>query len=142
VQSLSRSWSEEEDRMLIHWVNLCQQVGLDKKQVFEKTAEKMGKTSSACCERWKQIESTHQETSWISSKKFPNQWEREQKQLKERIDKLETLIESQQKQYETLLKENQKLKGDMKFFEMLLLEEYQLLLKILGKRNHVRIHGF
>lgn len=75
-------------------------------------------------------------------KKIRNQWEREQKQLKERIDKLEKVIESQQKQYETLLKENHKLKGDMKFFEIMLLEEYQLLLELLGKRNHARIHGF
>jgi hypothetical protein len=142
VQSLSRSWSEEEDRKLIHWVTLCQKVGLAKKQVFEKTAEKIGKTPNACYERWNQIQSTHQKTSRISMKKFRNQWEREQKELTERIDKLEKMIESQQKQYETLLKENRKLKGDMKFFEMLLLEEYQLLLKLLGKRNHARIHDF
>jgi len=142
VQSLSRSWSEEEDRKLIHWVTLCQKVGLAKKQVFEKTAEKIGKTPNSCYERWKQIQSAPRETSWISSKKFRNQWEREQKQLTERIDKLEKLVESQQKQYETLLKENQKLKGDMKFFEMMLLEEYHLLLELLGKRNHARIHDF
>ncbi|MDN4595361.1 hypothetical protein [Polycladomyces subterraneus] len=139
---MSRSWSEEEDRKLIHWVTLCQKVGLAKKQVFEKTSEKIGKTPSACYERWKQIQSTHQETSWISTKKFQNQWEREQNQLTERIDQLEKVIESQQKQYETLLKENRKLKGDMKFFETLLLEEYKLLLELLGKRNHARIHGF
>ncbi|BCU82697.1 hypothetical protein JIR001_24800 [Polycladomyces abyssicola] len=139
---MSRSWSEEEDRMLIHWVTLCQKVGLTRKKVFEKAAEKIGKTPNACYERWKQIQSTHQEMSWISSKKIRNQWEREQKQLKERIDKLEKVIESQQKQYETLLKENHKLKGDMKFFEIMLLEEYQLLLELLGKRNHARIHGF
>lgn len=128
--------------MLIHWVILCQKVGLAKKQIFEKTAEKIGITPNACYERWRQIQNTHREPSWISSQNFRNQWEREQKQLKERIEKLEKLIESQQKLHEILLKENRKLKGDMKFFEMLLLEEYQLLLELLGKRNHARIHDF
>lgn len=62
-------------------------------------------------------------------------------QLQERVDRLEKQIEKVQQQLDQLVKENQTLKRDMRFFEFMLLEEYHLLIQLLGKdQNNLRIH--
>jgi hypothetical protein len=53
--------------------------------------------------------------------------------LDTRLSRLEERIEQMQKHLEQLIIENQKMKQDFKFFELMLLEEYQLLIHLLGK---------
>ncbi|MBA4492814.1 hypothetical protein ACFO25_09010 [Paenactinomyces guangxiensis] len=62
--------------------------------------------------------------------------------LRERLACLEKKIELAEQRLDQLVKENQKLNQDMRFFELMLLEEYHLLLQLLGKdQSNLRIHS-
>lgn len=54
-------------------------------------------------------------------------------QIQDRMIHLEGKIEEVQQKLKRLTDENKKIKQDLKFFEMMLLEEYHLLLQLLGK---------
>ncbi|MFC4077039.1 hypothetical protein [Salinithrix halophila] len=55
--------------------------------------------------------------------------------LKEKIRQLENTIQEGQTQLGDLLRENRKLRQEMKFFELMLLEEYNLLVSLMNKKN-------
>lgn len=62
--------------------------------------------------------------------------------LDSRLSRLEEQMEKVQSQLEQLIRENQKIKQDFKFFELMLLEEYQLLVHLLKKdQNHLFIQS-
>lgn len=54
-------------------------------------------------------------------------------QIQNRMIHLEEKIEEVQQKLKRLADENKKIKQDLKFFELMLLEEYHLLLQLLGK---------
>lgn len=65
---------------------------------------------------------------------LPNRYEGwTSKEVQNRMLHLEGKIEEVQRKLQRLSDENKKMKQDLKFFEMLLLEEYHLLLQLLGK---------
>lgn len=59
----------------------------------------------------------------------------EYQQLKERLYQLEQQINTNNEEMRQWIRENRKLREEMKFFETLLLEEYQLLLNLLNKNR-------
>jgi hypothetical protein len=62
--------------------------------------------------------------------------------LQARLIQLEKQVERMEEQIQLLVKRNQGLQEDMKFFELMLLEEYHLLIQLLGKEQHqLRIHS-
>ncbi len=52
------------------------------------------------------------------------------------LSQLEKRLEQIQAQVRDLLRENHKMKMDLKFFELMLLEEYQLLIQLIGKEQN------
>lgn len=52
------------------------------------------------------------------------------------LSQLEKRLEQIQAQVKDLLRENHKMKMDLKFFELMLLEEYHLLIQLLGKEQN------
>jgi chromosome segregation ATPase len=66
----------------------------------------------------------------------------EVKALQARLTQLEKQVELMEEQVQSLVKRNQSLQENMKFFELMLLEEYHLLIQLLGKEQHqLRIHS-
>jgi hypothetical protein len=66
----------------------------------------------------------------------------EVKALQARLTQLEKQVELMEEQVQLLVKRNQSLQENMKFFELMLLEEYHLLIQLLGKEQHqLRIHS-
>jgi chromosome segregation ATPase len=66
----------------------------------------------------------------------------EVKALQARLTQLEKQVGLMEEQIQLLVKRNQSLQEDMKFFELMLLEEYHLLVQLLGKEQHqLRIHS-
>lgn len=60
--------------------------------------------------------------------------------LETRMTELEKQLEAIQRNLEQLTKSNENAQKDMRFFETMLLEEYHLLLQLLGKDQNIRIH--
>ncbi|SEM69487.1 DUF5320 domain-containing protein [Lihuaxuella thermophila] len=64
------------------------------------------------------------------------------RKLEERLACLEEKLELMQQQLKQLVIENKKLRRDMKFFELMLLEEYHLLIQLLGRdQGDLSIHS-
>lgn len=62
--------------------------------------------------------------------------------LEERLACLEKKLELMQQQLNQLIIANKKLSRDMKFFELMLLEEYHLLIQLLGRdQGDLSIHS-
>lgn len=61
-------------------------------------------------------------------------------QLETRIVQLEKQLDAIQSNLQQLTKSNENTQKDMRFFETMLLEEYHLLLQLLGKDQNIRIH--
>jgi RsfA family transcription factor len=140
---LPRSWTPEEDRLLLQWVNHCRKMGMARIQSFESAGDKLGRSANACYVRW--VTLTKRDSEAVSStadkRKKWRELENEHSAIRERIDQLEDLLRSRQKQVEQLVKENKKLKEEMKFFELMLVEQYRILVNLLNKKDRdVRIH--
>ncbi|SFS44671.1 hypothetical protein [Marininema halotolerans] len=139
---MSRSWNEEDDRMLFYWVMTCKRLGMSRNRTFVTASQKLGRNEEECLLRWKDLSSRE-----VNPPSYLNQnWAElngEPLSMRERVQRLEDKIHASQMQVEQLLKENRKLREEMKFFEMLLLEEYQLLVTLLDrKKSKAKIHGF
>lgn len=52
------------------------------------------------------------------------------------LTRLEKRLEQIQAQVNDLIRDNQKMKMDLKFFELMLLEEYHLLIQLIGKEQN------
>ncbi|MBA4601481.1 hypothetical protein [Thermoactinomyces mirandus] len=52
------------------------------------------------------------------------------------LSRLEKRLEQIEAQVKDLLRENHKMKMDLKFFELMLLEEYHLLIQLLGREQN------
>lgn len=65
---------------------------------------------------------------------------RKNNKLEDRMEHLEKQLEMIQSHLHRLTKSNENTQKDMKFFETMLLEEYHLLLQLLGKDQDIRIH--
>lgn len=52
------------------------------------------------------------------------------------LSQLEKRLEQIQAQVKDLIRENHKIKMDLKFFELMLLEEYHLLIRLIGKEQN------
>lgn len=61
-------------------------------------------------------------------------------ELETRIAQLEKQLEGIQNNLQQLTKSTEKTNKEMKFFETMLLEEYHLLLQLLGKDQNIQIH--
>lgn len=140
---MPRSWKPEEDRLLWQLVLRCKKLGMTRKQTFEWVAVKLNRTENACYVRWKGLAKKGKEVDLTSAPRN-GKWsdiEQEQKSLKGKVEELQKQIESNHTQLDYLLKENRKLREEIKFFELLLVEEYQLLLGLMSKKNrNARIH--
>ncbi|SDX50861.1 Myb-like DNA-binding domain-containing protein [Marininema mesophilum] len=138
---MSRSWNEEDDQMLCYWVSACRRSGMSRNRTFTTVAQKMGRDEEECFLRWKDFS-----VGETNPSSYLNKWaglNSEPLSMLERVQRLEDRIQASQVHIEQLLKENRKLREEMKFFEMLLLEEYQLLVKLLDrKKPKAKIHGF
>ncbi|TCS95081.1 hypothetical protein EDD58_103507 [Hazenella coriacea] len=62
--------------------------------------------------------------------------------LKVRVQRLESQVASLSKQIQSLTVENQKLRKDSRFFELMLLEQYQILIQLMGRNpSRLRVHS-
>jgi regulator of replication initiation timing len=67
---------------------------------------------------------------------------RSKESLDQQLSSLENRLEQIQAQVKDLLRENHKLKTDLKFFELMLLEEYHLLIQLLNRdQNKIYIQS-
>jgi predicted nuclease with TOPRIM domain len=67
---------------------------------------------------------------------------KESVEVQERLTQIEKQVEHIQEQMQQLAKRNQNLQEDMKFFELMLIEEYHLLIQLLGNESHqLRVHS-
>jgi cell division septum initiation protein DivIVA len=67
---------------------------------------------------------------------------RSKESLDQQLSDLENRLEQIQAQVKDLLRENHKLKTDLKFFELMLLEEYHLLIQLLNRdQNKIYIQS-
>lgn len=96
----------------------------------------MKRSPDACFARWKALTVRGREGVAVKAKgpEFLN--------LQERIRHLEEKLESNQEQMKDLIKENRRMREEMRFFEMMLLEEYHLLISLLDqKQSKARLQG-
>lgn len=56
--------------------------------------------------------------------------------IDQQLSSLENRLEQIQAQVKDLLRENHKMKTDLKFFELMLLEEYHLLIQLLNREQN------
>lgn len=117
MNHVSTSWTKEEDQKLTDWIEKGLAKGWNKTYVFQFVGQKLKRSAEECAHRWQVL------------------WERKERaEMGVRISQLEKVITQQQAQLE-------KIKKDLQFYEWVLLEEYHLLLKILGEdKEKVRIH--
>lgn len=138
---MARSWEADEDQQLLRWVGFYRKAGLTWERTFAKTADKLGRSATACRARWSKLSRFRMPTS-VQRGSRQKEDGSEISILIKRIEKLEASFEASQNQVKKLRNENQKLRGEMKFFELLLIEKYHLLFSLLGEKHpHGRIHG-
>ncbi|PTM59980.1 Myb-like DNA-binding domain-containing protein [Desmospora activa] len=137
---MSRSWTPEEDRNLLHWVAQCKKTGMSRTQTFDIIGERLERSSNACYLRWKSLINRKGIEPGTAIDKL-SEWSHEYQKLKERLNQLEQQVGSNDEKMEQWIRESRKLREEMRFFETLLLEEYQLLLNLLNKNNRsARLH--
>lgn len=131
---MSRSWTPEEDRNLLQWVAQLKKSGMSRTQTFETIGERLERSSNACYLRWKNLINR---TGAPVTTNRGSEWS----ELKERLNQLEKRVDSNREEMQQWIRESRKLREEMRFFEALLMEEYQLLLDLLNKNNRsVRLH--
>jgi RsfA family transcription factor len=137
---LSRSWTPEEDRILLQLVAQCKKTGMTRVQTFEVAGERLGRSSNACYLRWKSVTSNRKGVE-LDSAPHRKRCSEMVGELMERIEGLEQRLDENHAQVRQWIRESQKMREEMKFFETLLLEEYQLLLTLLNKNKpSARLH--
>ncbi|MFD1427344.1 hypothetical protein JOD24_002329 [Kroppenstedtia sanguinis] len=134
---MSRPWNPKEDRFLLSLVDQDRQRGLTPSRSFAQAAMKLKRSPQACAIRWKELTFRDEETVTVTAART------DPSHLRERIKQLEQKLDTNQTQLGELIKENRRMREEMKFFEVMLLEEYQLLISLLEKKqNNARIHHF
>lgn len=114
---LSTSWTKKEDEQLLRWMSKGIKKGWGLKHILLFISQKLQRSPEECIQRWQML-------------KDREKW----KEIEDKIDRLEQTLRGQREQIE-------KMKKDMKFYELMLLEEYHLLLKLLGEDpKNIRIH--
>ncbi len=114
---MSTSWTEKDDDQLLEWVEKGRKKGWSLRYLFLSIGQKLQRTPEECFQRWNLLNDQRK-------------WE----QIENKLVQLEQIIEDQQAQID-------KMKKDLQFYELMLLEEYHLLLRILGEdQKMIRIH--
>ncbi len=134
---MSKPWTKQETRFLFYWLREGQNYGYHPKELFQWIARQLGRSVEECQLKW---QGSHPSlaTAHLQSRDA----HKETEQLKERLKRLEETINQYRQRMEQISEENKKLKKDIRFFEMVLLEEYQLLLQLLNKEGKpFRIHS-
>ncbi|GGA55168.1 hypothetical protein GCM10007416_30480 [Kroppenstedtia guangzhouensis] len=137
MQDVSRPWNPKEDRFLLSILDDGRELGMSRNQSFAKAAMKLRRSPRACLTRWKALTVRDKSTVTVRANRpdFPH--------LRDRIRQLEQKLDTNQTQMRELIKENRRMREEMKFFEIMLLEEYQLLISLLEKKqNSARLHHF
>ena len=117
MNQVSTSWTKQEDQKLTDWIEKGLAKGWSQKYIFHSVSQKLNRDAVECAYRW-QVLKEREERSAMSM----------------RIAELEKAMTEQQSQLE-------KIRKDLRFYELMLLEEYHLLLKILGEdKQKIRIH--
>lgn len=112
---MTTSWTKQEDEQLIQWVDKGIQKGWKLHYVFLYVSQKLQRTPEDCTQRW----------YILKDKKWSD--------IEKKLVQLMQMMRKQQKEID-------KIKKDMRFYELMLLEEYHLLLKLLGEEPMIRIH--
>lgn len=126
---MSRSWNPKEDRFLLSLVEHCRHLGWNRSQTFEQTAKRLKRTPGACFARWKAL--TVCDRRKVSAKTKGQEFPK----LQERIRHLEEKLKDNQEQMKDLIEQNRRMREEMRFFEIMLLEEYQLLISLLEQKQ-------
>ena len=114
---MSTSWTKKEDEQLMEMMRRGQKKGWNLQHLFLSISQKLQRSPEECIHRWQML---NDQEKWGK--------------IEKRIDQLEQTLQNQRAQLE-------KMKKDMKFYELMLLEEYHLLLKLLGEDpQNIRIH--
>ena len=141
VWQLARPWEGEEDQQLLRWVGVYRKAGLTWERTFAKAAEKLGRSANACRARWNKISNLRSTSSVRRVSKSKSEEITEIALLMKRIEKLEASFEISKNQIRKLEGENRRLRGELKFLELLLIEKYHLLFSLLGEKSpRSRIH--
>lgn len=115
---MSTSWTPAEDQQLMKWAAKGEAKGWDQRLICLSLSEKLERTAEECEQRLHDLQTQQAATL-----------------LKGRVRQLEKLTEVQQAELE-------KVKKDLKFYELMLLEQYHLLLRLLGEdQQKVKIHS-
>lgn len=114
---MSTSWTKKEDKQLIQWTEKGIKKGWNLQYLFLFIGQKLLRTPEECIQRWNLL---HDERKWD--------------EIENKLVQFEQMIKDQQTQIE-------KMKKDLQFYELMLLEEYHLLLRLLGEDQQIiRIH--
>lgn len=117
VTLVSTSWTKKEDEQLLRLLKKGIKKGWSLQHLFLFMGQTLQRTPEECMERLQML---------IDRERWG--------EIEERVVRLEQKLKGQQAQLE-------KLKKDMKFYELLLLEEYHILLRLLGEDSlDIRIH--
>lgn len=137
VQDVSRPWTMKEDRFLLSVVDQGRQLGITPSRSFAKAAMKLKRSPHDCIIRWKALTVRDKGSVTITANRP------DYSHLRERIKQLEQKLDTNQTQLRELIKENRRMREEMRFFEIMLLEEYQLLISLLEKKqSHARLHHY
>ncbi|SMO59682.1 Myb-like DNA-binding domain-containing protein [Melghirimyces algeriensis] len=128
---LSRPWRMEEDELLVKWVDRFRKMGMSRSETFEYIAEQLNRSAKACNERWNILRrSTHHYSGKKNDSSQKSRWKY-----------MEEKLEANSQEIRQLIQENRRMREEMRFFEKMLLEEYQLLIRLLEqKQPKGRIH--
>ncbi|RAL25632.1 hypothetical protein [Thermoflavimicrobium daqui] len=133
---MSKRWTAKEEKFLTYWMKCREKEHKYQYDLLDWISQQLNKSKEECIQHWQKLSSTDQE-SQPSLLVGTNQESR----LSDQIERLEQKLNRYQAQIEKIAQENQKLKKNMRFFEMMLIEEYHLLIRLLGKeKENLRIH--
>ncbi|SFI96898.1 hypothetical protein [Thermoflavimicrobium dichotomicum] len=128
---MASQWTSLEEQFLIYWMNQGRMYQWDSMLLLDWIGKQLQRSRTDCMKHWERLCASfnQEERTVLISQAKPND-----STLRHRMQRLE-------EQLEKIMKENEKLKRDMRFFESVLLEEYQLLLHLVNKdQGKLRIH--
>jgi chromosome segregation ATPase len=137
VRYLSKPWTKQETKFLFYWVKQGQMYGYHSKELFRWIARQLGRSEEECQLQWRRSQPSYSMAQLQSTDSH-----KETEELKIRLKQLEEKLNQYRQKTEQISEENKRLKRDIRFFEMVLLEEYQLLLQLLNQEGKpFRIHS-
>lgn len=111
-----KKWHEQEDQYLCQLMEKGRQRNWKDHYILHFISHRLGRTVKECQERLQQ--------------------QLNESLTKQRINQLEVRMNKHQEQLQQLIQDNEKLKRDLRFYEAMLFEQYQLVLRILGENTH------